>query len=142
MTLTGLLDWAESEPLPFGILLYGLEELLGRSVGVGGIPNPDPHGGQYPPRGSVFEYLGEAEALRELFWGELKGLVPLLKDVEFRERVEWARVAGILLWHGFAWDDGKLDRVVEEGKDDEEVQRLDVMLLGRDAPGRLEGLSN
>ena len=130
LKITGLLDWAESEPLPFGILLYGLEELLGRSVSVGGgdIPDIDLHGGQYPPQGSVFEYLDGAEALRELFWEELLVLVPSLKDVGFRDRVEWARVAGILLWHGFAWDDGRLDRVVEEGKDDEEVQRLGVML--------------
>ena len=44
-------------------------------------------------------------------------------------RVELVRVLDILLWHGLAYDDGKLNRVVCEGRDDEEIQRLDAMRL-------------
>lgn len=49
---------------------------------------------------------------------------------QFMETVKLARTLGILLWHGIAFDDGRLDRVVSEGKDDEEIQRLDMHLFG------------
>lgn len=32
--------------------------------------------------------------------------------------------------HGIAFDDGALNRVVEPGRDDEELQKLDLFLLG------------
>lgn len=32
--------------------------------------------------------------------------------------------------HGIAFDDGALNRVVEPGKDDEELQKLDLFLFG------------
>ncbi len=38
--------------------------------------------------------------------------------------------------HGFAFDDGALDRVVCEGRDDAELQKLDLFLLGVDHDGR------
>ncbi|KAK0753411.1 hypothetical protein B0T18DRAFT_385473 [Schizothecium vesticola] len=123
--LTGILDWAEAEYLPLGVGLYGVEEFLGESRG------GDGGGGKYPPAGSTFGYFGCAAALRAVFWAELEAAVPLLAaDGGFRESVERARVLGLLLWHGFAFDGGRLDRVVCEGRDDEEIQRLDVMLLG------------
>lgn len=128
-TLRGLLDWAESEYLPFGVGLYGAEELLGQTVRRWG---SDCDGQQ--PR-SRFAYYAEAGDLRRLFWQELEGAVPpLATDRELRAAVEQARVLGILLWHGFAFDDGKIDRVVEEGRDEAEVQRLDMFLFGSDHP--------
>lgn len=33
--VTGIIDWAEAEVLPFGLALYGLENLLG-NMGLGG----------------------------------------------------------------------------------------------------------
>jgi len=108
--LTGILDWVEAEDLPFGVGLYGLEELLGRTTQDGS-----------------FAYYSDAEALREIFWDELISEVPELdRGTELRKSVDMAHVLGMFLWHGIAFDDGKLDRVVEEGRDEEEIRRLDL----------------
>jgi Phosphotransferase enzyme family len=104
--LTGLVDWAEAEILSFGLCLYGLEEILGEMTETG------------------WEYHPDAERLRQVFWRELGKRIG---DVE-RAKVEMARQAGILLWWGIAWDDGRIDRVVEEGRDAVEVARLDAFL--------------
>ncbi|TVY27780.1 hypothetical protein LHYA1_G003806 [Lachnellula hyalina] len=104
--LTGLVDWAEAEVLPFGLCLYGLEEILGEMTEDG------------------WEYHPAAEGLREVFWRELGEGV----GEKERKRVEMARIAGILLWWGFAWDEGRIDRVVEEGRDEIEIARLDAFL--------------
>ncbi|KAI1434414.1 hypothetical protein GGR50DRAFT_687694 [Xylaria sp. CBS 124048] len=107
--LTGLLDWAEAEWLPFGIGLYGLEELLGE------------------PNYNGFVYYPEASHLRIVFWDELMSLIPKhAQDPKEIVIVRKAQRLGVLLWHGIAFDDGKLDRVVEEGKDDLEIQRLSL----------------
>ncbi|KAI1421415.1 hypothetical protein F5Y12DRAFT_787496 [Xylaria sp. FL1777] len=106
--LTGLLDWAEAEWLPFGIGMYGLEELLGE----------DNQSGR-------FVYYPEAPHLRDTFWNELMLLIPeLARDSKTVSLVKKAQILGVLLWHGIAFDDGKLNRVVEEGRDDREIQRL------------------
>jgi hypothetical protein len=111
--LIGLLDWAEAEWLPFGVGMYGLEELLGEENKEG-----------------KFVYYPEAKQLRNLFWKELLLLIPeLSRDSKTAALVKKAQRLGILLWHGIAFDDGKLDRVVEEGRDDQEIQRLDEFLL-------------
>jgi hypothetical protein len=129
----GLLDWAESEYLPFGVGFYGVEELLGQSV-------RHWHPGEQSDSvaRSRFAYYPSAESLRRLFWDELQSAIPtLVSNRGFRTAVEQARLLGILLWHGFAFDDGKLDRVVEEGRDDEEIQKLDLFLFGTDHPAML-----
>ncbi|SPQ22400.1 cfbc40a4-3bd3-4805-b172-c5698e3d5822 [Thermothielavioides terrestris] len=119
--LTGLVDWAEGEYLPFGVGLYGLEELLGRMVPVAGTGR------------RRFEYYPCAERLRAAFWEELEAAVPeLVEDAVLRARVEKARLLGLLLWYGIAFDDGALNRVVRPGRDDEELQKLDLFLLGKD----------
>lgn len=126
-TLRGLIDWAESEYLPFGVGLYGVEELFGQSVRV--------WDGAADRVNERFAYYPEAGDLRRLFWQELEGAVPpLVNDRELRGAVEQARCLGILLWRGFAFDDGRIDRVVEEGRDQGEVQRLDMFLFGTDHP--------
>ncbi|KAJ2976756.1 hypothetical protein NUW58_g8008 [Xylaria curta] len=110
--LTGLLDWAEAEWLPFGIGMYGLEELLGED-------NQD----------GRFVYYPEADRLRLLFWGQLMLLIPeLAADSKHLALIKKAQKLGILLWHGIAFDDGNLNRVVEEGNDDREIQRLAMFL--------------
>ncbi|KAI8635093.1 hypothetical protein F5Y19DRAFT_135674 [Xylariaceae sp. FL1651] len=110
--LLGLLDWAEAEWLPFGVGMYGLEELLGED------------------EDGRFVYYPEAKQLRGLFWKSLLLLVPeLARGSRTVAHVKDAQRLGILLWHGIAFDDGKLDRVVEEGKDDQEIQRLTMFLL-------------
>ena len=110
--LTGLVDWAEAERLPFGTCLYGLEEVLGEMTVAG------------------FQYYGDAEELRALFWVELQRHVLDLEQKPVLDVVKLARELGILLWHGIAFDNGAIDRVVQEGRDIEEMQRLDAFLLG------------
>ncbi|KAI9646081.1 hypothetical protein NHQ30_005520 [Ciborinia camelliae] len=108
--LIGLVDWAEAEPLPFGICFYGLEEILGEVSSNG------------------FHYHPQATYLRKIFWTELTTRIPELKRDHLMKGVRLARDLGILLWHGIAWDDGAINRVVREGRDDDddEIKRLDA----------------
>ena len=108
--LTGLVDWAEAERLPFGTCLYGLEEILGEMTTAG------------------FQYDGDAEELRALFWTELQRYLPELEQQSVLDAVKLARDLGVLLWHGIAFDNGAIDRVVQEDRDIEEVRRLDAFL--------------
>lgn len=111
--LRGFVDWGESECLPFGMGFYGVDEILllpasGRSAGEASF-HPD------------------AGRFRELFWEELeRGSV----SKELRGKMEMARNLGVLLWFGIAWDGGKIDRVVEEGRDCDEIRKLDGFLFG------------
>lgn len=113
--LSGFLDWAEAEYLPFGVGTYGLEALLGEAAG-----------------GGRFGYYPEAQELREYFWLRLEAEIPELRHQfgpeGFKKNVEAAHTLGVLLWHGIAFDNGRLDRVVDEGKleDEEEVRILDL----------------
>jgi serine/threonine protein kinase len=109
--LFGLVDWAEAEMLPFGICLYGLEEILGHMTG-----------------DNQFVYYADAEQARAAFWDKFRTEIPLLGDKKTFEAVLLARDLGILLWHGFAFDDGAINRVVEEGRDYQEICYLDTLL--------------
>ncbi|PQE16029.1 kinase-like domain protein [Rutstroemia sp. NJR-2017a WRK4] len=108
--LVGFVDWAEGEPLPFGVCLYGLEEILGEMTSAG------------------FQYDEDAPYLRQIFWTELMSQIPELNQAPTMEAVKMARDLGVLLWHGIAFDDGAINRVVEEGRDIEEIRRLDAFL--------------
>ncbi|CAI6336297.1 unnamed protein product [Periconia digitata] len=114
--LTGLVDWAEAEVLPFGVCFYGVDRLLGEVV------YSDAEDG----RERVFRYAGDAEVLREVFWDTLTRERAEVRKWEDEIRV--MRDVGVLLWCGFAWDGGKIDRVVEEGADGEEVACLRAFL--------------
>ncbi|KAI1769037.1 hypothetical protein GGR53DRAFT_274556 [Hypoxylon sp. FL1150] len=110
--ILGLIDWAEGEFLPFGIGMYGLQELLGED------------------RDGHFVFYPEAKHLRKLFWNKLLSNIPeLARDTRRVALVKKAQMLGILLWHGIAFDNGKLDRVVEDGTDDGEIERLDAFVL-------------
>jgi serine/threonine protein kinase len=109
--LFGLVDWAEAEMLPFGICLYGLEEILGHMT-------PD----------NRFVFYADADQSRTAFWERLQAEIPLLEDKKIFEAVLLARDLGILLWHGFAFDDGAINRVVEEVRDCQEICYLDTLL--------------
>lgn len=117
VALSGFLDWAEAEYLPFGVGIYGLEALLGE-----------------PARDGHFSYYPEAGELRGYFWKRLETEVPELRlqsgSESFRKNVEAAHALGVLLWHGIAFDNGRLDRVVDEWKveDAEEVRILDLFI--------------
>lgn len=97
--VTGLVDWAEAEWLPFGTCVYGVEHLLGRMVGVG-------------REEQVWKYFEGSMGMRKVFWDAVAKESP---ELEGRwEEVECMRDVGVLLWYGFAWDEGKIDRVVNE----------------------------
>ncbi|KAM0260274.1 hypothetical protein ACHAQJ_002838 [Trichoderma viride] len=123
--LTGLIDWAEAEWLPFGMALYGVEEALGEDVPFEG-----------------FEYYHDHEELRQLFWKKLLSLIRrdkigAIQRLPLRE-AEASRKLGVLLWRGIAFDDGRIDRVVEMGRDDSEIQKLRLFL---NAPSVMECLN-
>lgn len=119
--LTGLVDWAEAEVLPFGLCLYGLEELLGFMTSTG------------------WTYCNRSECLRAKFWRKLLAEIPDLNgNRQALDALGTARDTGVLLWHGFAWDDGAIDRVVKDGHDDEEICRLDAFLECGSRSGILE----
>lgn len=113
--LSGFLDWAEAEYLPFGVGIYGLEVFLGEN---------DCNG--------RFGYYPEAKELREHFWARLEAEIIELRLLSrpegFRKKVETAHTLGVLLWHGIAFDNGRLNRVVDERNldDAEEVRILDL----------------
>lgn len=113
--LSGFLDWAEAEYLPFGVGVYGLEALLGEAA-----------------HDDRLAYYPEAQDLRDYFWLRLEAEIPELRPQSgpegFRKNFEAAHTLGVLLWHGIAFDNGRLDRVVNEEKleDAEEVRILDL----------------
>ncbi|KAI4663128.1 uncharacterized protein J4E88_010833 [Alternaria novae-zelandiae] len=112
--ITGLVDWAEAEYLPFGTCLYGLEHLLGTI-------SQDP-----AKSGPKWTYFNGATQLRELFWSRLIDAIPELEARMGDVRV--MRDVGVLLWHGIAWDNGAIDRVVNDGEDVEELVKLRAFL--------------
>ena len=112
--LTGLIDWAEGEWLPFGVGLYGLEEVLGEEMDGG------------------FQYYPDHIELRDLFWRRFTQEADLRLG-EFLGS-QWVtdlgacRRLGILLWRGLAFDDGRIDRVVDEKRDAMELCKLRAFL--------------
>ncbi|WQF75971.1 Putative aminoglycoside phosphotransferase, protein kinase-like domain superfamily [Colletotrichum destructivum] len=145
--LVGLIDWAEAEWLPFGMGMYGLEEVLGEDVtipaaeeeegggGGGGEDHKQPGvagGGTSATTTTRFEYYPEASSLRTLFWNEVGRVVG---DEEVTRRARRAQVLGVLLWRGIAFDDGALGRVVDARRDWWDVQRLGVWLFGNGGLG-------
>lgn len=107
--LTGLVDWAEAERLLFGICIYGLEEFLG----------------EITPSG--FHYHPNASELRTLFWTKLARLIPSLCQEGILESGKLARELGVMLWHGIAFDNGALDRVIQ-GRNISEIHRLEAFM--------------
>lgn len=106
--LIGLVDWAEAEYLPFGFSLYSVDHLLGML------------GQAAEGSGTRFVWYATAGDLRDVFWQRLRQRIPELNDRATRDAVTLARDVGVLLWHGIAFDDGRIDRVVENGRADEE----------------------
>jgi hypothetical protein len=117
--INGLVDWAEAEDLPFGMCMYGVEYVLGY---LGTACQTRDKSLNEP----MFVYHENAEYLRGLFWRRLCELEP---DVKSRlEDVKTMRDVGVLLWFGYAWDDGAIDRVVNEKDDGVEVACLRTFL--------------
>jgi hypothetical protein len=118
--ISGIVDWAEAEFLPFGTCLYGLEHLLGY------LDRSD----RLAPR---FRFYDEAPKLREVFRSTLFEHLPELERQNKLEDLLLMRDAGVLLWYGYAWDEGRIDRVVNEEDDREEIECLRAFLRSTDA---------
>ncbi|KAK0609112.1 hypothetical protein DIS24_g12489 [Lasiodiplodia hormozganensis] len=91
-------------------------------------------GSEGTARAFEWTYYAQAEELRRLFWEEVEreigggGGGRGFGEPEVRRAVEVVRDVGVLLWFGFAWDDGKVDRVVNEVDDPREVLLLETFL--------------
>lgn len=112
--VTGIIDWAEAAVLPFGLALYGLENLLGFM---------SPEGWSY------FEICDELE---QRFWNQFWGCISDAQgppEENTRHKVTIARQVGVLLQYGFEWDNGIVERAVTE-KDTGSLAYLDAFLLG------------
>ncbi|RMX74358.1 hypothetical protein D0869_12673 [Hortaea werneckii] len=118
--IKGYIDWAEAEVLPSGICLYGLEHMLGY------VEDADGNGKRGKPR---FVYYDQAEELRRIFWEEFEQLVPAVGRTDVRKALDLSRDVGILLWKGFAWDDGAINRVINLEDDLEEAACLEAWLI-------------
>ncbi|KIV99737.1 uncharacterized protein PV09_08663 [Verruconis gallopava] len=119
--LQGMVDWAEAEFLPFGMAFYGLEYLLGFDC---------------KRRDSMtdsvvsFTYYDGAPTLRLHFWSTLLAKIPELQiKPELLKAVHIAKVIGTLLWFGFAWDGGAIDRVVSRDRDADTLAHLEAFLF-------------
>ncbi|KAH7066681.1 hypothetical protein BKA63DRAFT_125685 [Paraphoma chrysanthemicola] len=119
--ITGVVDWAEAEFLPFGTCLYGLEVLLGYLM-----PASLGRNTQCKPKDGVdacaLVYYEHALVLRKIFWTSLLDAIPEL--VGRQEEMRVMRDMGVLLWYGLAWDGGAIGRVVIERDDIEELAYL------------------
>ena len=124
--ITGLVDWAEAEYLPFGMCLYGLEHLLGYLSPASRSPKPHSDGTFTSSNAPEYVYFDNALQLRAIFWTRLLESVPEL--VSRRAEIEMFRDLGVLLWYGIAWDDGAINRVVNEIDDAETVAYLRAFL--------------
>lgn len=124
--LTGVIDWAEAEILPFGFNLWGVENLLGYMDGNG------------------WNYFDGYEDLRAVFWTVFYGAVVVVDEEEEEEdgvlasevlrkqkqdTIDVARRMGILFRYGFFWDENLRKKVpVQEG--DSGMRYLDAFFLG------------
>ncbi|KAI9660460.1 MAG: hypothetical protein M1821_009810 [Bathelium mastoideum] len=151
--LRGVVDWAEAEVLPWGVAMYGVEFLLGYvgaaaavgergggggqseiDVGQDGMGRVDEDGKRRRrSRRREWVYYSGAAGLRRAFWQLLVEEVPGLgadgdAGRDLREAVKVARDVGVLLWFGYAWDEGRIDRVVDWERDEVECACLEAFL--------------
>ena len=119
--LKGVVDWVEAEFLPFGLSFYGLEYLLGF---------PSKRRGSTGDSSTHFISYDCAPELRAHFWSTLYRKIPELKtDTEMLMALHVAKLVGTLLWFGFAWDGGEVDRVIDQEKDSEVLAYLEAFLF-------------
>lgn len=106
--LTGVIDWAEADVLPFGFGLGALENFLGYMNTQG------------------WNYFDQYEELRALFWNAFYADVG--EDVkELQGTIHLAARISIVLRHGFCWNEKMQRRAVQEG--DSGVRYLDALFL-------------
>lgn len=108
--LTGVIDWAEAEILPFGCALWGLENVLGFM---------DMDG---------WHYFDSYKELENLFWRTFNDTVS--EDLGKKGRIiSIARKIGILFRYGFRWDKDSQQRIITE--EDSGMKYLDAFISQR-----------
>ncbi len=111
--ITGIIGWAEATVLPFGLALYGLENLLGY-MGPGG-----------------WSYFESRDELEQRFWKMLWDCITDVKGLpedRIRNALTTAWQVGVLMRYGFQWEDGSFERAVTE-KDAGSLAYLHALLL-------------
>ncbi len=96
--IKGIIDWADAKIQPFGLALWGVENVLGYMDSKG------------------WHYFSNHEQLEQLFWTVFEDEIGAgTITAEDRERIQLARLVGIALRHGFTWDEGIGQRPISEG---------------------------
>ncbi|TDZ18785.1 hypothetical protein Cob_v008416 [Colletotrichum orbiculare MAFF 240422] len=109
--LTGIIDWAEGDVLPFGMALWGLETLLGyMDVGQG-----------------RWVYYSQREEMEKLFWHYFLEDAGPVSGAQGRG-ISVIRLIGIFFRHGFKFDGAKI--VPKDGSWD--LSFLQGQLLGHE----------
>jgi Phosphotransferase enzyme family len=93
--ITGIIDWADASILPFGICLWGFENVLGYMDSQG------------------WHYYENHQTLEDLFWKTFEEAVGGVSKAEKRA-IRVARVAGFFFRYGFSWEDGVREIPVKE----------------------------
>lgn len=110
--INGIVDWAEAKVLPFGMSLWGLQNMLGTM------------------NSSGWHYHENSSRLEGLFWDTFYSIVGEISSEE-RNTMKIAERVGIVLRYGFTWENGISERPVNE--QDSSIRYLDAFLH------RLEG---
>jgi len=124
--VTGIIDWAEAGVLPFGLALYGLENLLGY-MGPG-----------------EWNYFNIRDKLELRFWTQFWNYitdVPTPPEESTWHTVTIARKVGVLLQYGFKWENGTVETAVTE-KDTGSLAYLDAFLLDGEGRSANKGIIN
>jgi len=103
--VTGIVDWAEAMILPFGISLWGLENILGYMDSQG------------------WHYYKNHQKLGKLFWKTFEETVGGVSEGD-RQAIRVARMAGFFLHYGFVWEDGV--REIPAKEPDSSLRYLDA----------------
>jgi hypothetical protein len=105
--INGIIDWADAKVLPFGISLWGLENILGYMDSKG------------------WHYYDKYRNLETLFWRTFEDIAGPLSDHN-KEIIRITRMIGFVFRYGFTWDDGVRERPV--GGSDSSLIYLDAYI--------------
>lgn len=107
--IAGIIDWANAKIQPFGLALWGVENVLGYMDGDG------------------WHYFSNHQQLIALFWAVFEDEVGAGRvTTDDKERIRLARLVGIALRYGFQWDGAGVQRPILES--DTSMKYLDAFL--------------
>ncbi|KAH8696559.1 hypothetical protein BGW36DRAFT_398081 [Talaromyces proteolyticus] len=105
--ITGVIDWAEAKVSPFGMSLWGFQNMLGVMNSTG------------------WHYYENSSRLEALFWDVFHRSVGMISNDDKRA-MKTAERAGLVLRYGFTWEDGAFEKIVT--KQDSSIRYLDAFL--------------